>query len=385
MIKDPQGWPIYLRALVLLSALAPNCAYAKFFHIPATPLEQMSRLSSVAVQGAARKLFRPGSGTAIAWTSTGQPDYRDWYLSASSDDERRKIVEKIGEDGVARYAEQEKLKTLLDPRDRKMPTGPDSVYWSRKDGKLQVLEAKGGLSKTKSTYNSKQGTNENTIRSADGLLRSRASRAEKLQSARVLVAASRGQLSTEVVKTPHVLGRPDAPRASRPNEDNVAKEAQGLLKKAMQDPESRKLIRKARLLHNVDRLNYYGQKVGQAAGRWFLPLSPLSAGVTGVRMVTAYRKFSSGLISRREFYRSSTGPTTVAVFTATGAIVGGVFFGIGSVAGASIGAIAAMPVEVAIGWLIDWHYHDFDLQQHRLVDKAVEEFYDIDATLVEES
>ena len=158
-------------------------------------------------------------------------------------------------------------------------------------------------------------------------------------------------------------------------------EAQRLLKSAKQDPELRRLVRKAGLLHSVDRLNY----IGQAAGRWFFPLSPLSAGVTGAKMITAYRKFSSGLIGPREFYRSSTGPTMGIVFTATGAIVGGVFFGAGAVAGASIGAIAAVPVEVAIGLLIDRHYHDFDLQQRRLVDRTVEEFYGIDATVVEES
>ena len=378
MIEKFQSRPICLRALVLLSALAPNCAYAKFFHFPVTPLEQMSRLSSVAVQGAARKLFRPGSGTTIAWPSAGPVDRSDRYLLASLG-ERKRIAERIGEDGVAKYAAQEKWKTLLDPRDRKMRTGPDSVYWNRKDGKLIVAEAKGGSSEPKQTYKSRQGTNANTIRSADGLLgRSGASRTQKLQSARILIAASRGQLSTVVVKTPHVLGTPGDPRLSSSNNENVAKEARRRLQLAKQDPELRKLIRKAGFLHSVDRLNY----IGQAAGRWFLPVSSLS---TGVKMVTAYRKFSSGLISPREFYRSSTGPTMGIVFTVTGAIVGGVFFGAGAVAGGSLGAMAAVPVEFAIGWLIDRHYHDFDLRRRRMVDKAVEEFYDVDATLIEES
>ena len=353
MIKDLQGWPIYLRALVLLSVLAPNCAYAKFLHIPVTPLEQMSRLSSAALQGSARKLFRPGSRTTIAWPSADPTDYRDRYLLASPR-ERIRIAEKIGESGAARYAAQEKWKTLLDPRDRRMPTGPDSVYRNWKDGKLYVVEAKGGSSALKWTYGSLQGTNANTISSADGLLRrSEASRTEKLQSARILIAASRGQLSTVVVKTLHVLGTPGDPRLYSSNNENVAREAQRLLKSAKQDPKLRKLIRKASFHHSVDRLNY----AGQAAGRWFLPLSPLSAGVTGAKMVTAYRKFSSGLISPREFYRSSTGSTMGIVFTATGAIVGGVFFGAGAVAGASIGAIAAVPVEVAIGLLIDRPSH----------------------------
>ena len=47
--------------------------------------------------------------------------------------------------------------------------------------------------------------------------------------------------------------------------------------------------------------------------------------------------------------------------------------------------MAALPVEVAADWVIDRHYRDFDTRQRRLVDAAVEEFYGVDATLVEDS
>ena len=167
------------------------------------------------------------------------------------------------------------------------------------------------------------------------------------------------------------------------------------------------MFRKANFLHDVDRVRYRSvrrlsdlgsvtarslglnstqqaelKRIGQAGGRWLLPLS---VGVAGVTIVTAYYQFTSGLTSPREFYRSSAGSTVLVVLTATGAIVGGTAFGVGAVAGASLGAIAAGPVQVATAWVIDRYYRDYDRRQRHLVDAAVEEFYGVDTTLVEGS
>ena len=281
---------------------------------------------------------------------------------------------------------------------------------------LYALEAKGGSSWRKWTCGSLQGTNLNTIRSAGSLRRgcgvirkSGTNRIEKLQAARIIKAAQKGHLGTGVVKTEHVWGTPRAPRQMGPwNTDNVAKEARKIERELVKrHPELRKVFMRANFLHNVDRLKYHGartlsylgsasarsiglsatqqtglRRIGLAGARW---LPPLAVGVAGVTMVTAYYQFASGLTSPREFYRSSAGPTILVVFTATGALVGVGAFGVGAVAGASVGAMAALPVEVAANWVIERYYREFDTRQRRLVDAAVEEFYGVDATLVEEA
>ena len=412
-------WTMTVRALFLLGALAPNYVSAKYPYIPFTPLEQMSTLSSVASQAIAHKLSRAGAEATIG-RLLYQRDYRARYLAASLG-ERKTIAKIIGEEGVERFAAERGWKPLLGPRSRSTHTGPDSSYWNPKSGKLYVLEAKGGSSSRKRTCGSLQGTNLNTIRSAGSLRRgcgvirkSGTSWIEKLQAARIIKAAQKGHLRTGVVKTEHVQGTPRAPRQMGFwNTDSVAKEARKIERELIKrHPELRKVFMAANFLHKVGRVKFHGarrlsglccgtgrpirpspippsvlqqvglRRIGLAGARW---LPPVAVGVGGVAIVTAYYQFASGSTSQREFYRSSAGPTILVAFTAAGALVGSLAFGVGAVAGGSIGAMAALPVEVAADWVIDRHYRDFDTRQRRLVDAAVEEFYGVDATLVEDS
>ena len=397
-----------LRAIHVLCTLIPISVSAKPLPTPFTPLEQMATLSRAASQITALKLYRAGRDATIA-RQLYQRDYRARYLLASLG-ERNTIAMTIGEEGVERFAGERRLKVFLSPRGRSIPIGPDSVYWNPKSGTLQVLEAKGGTSPLKWTYGSLQGTNKNVIRSADGFLRrSGTTWKERIQMARIIKAAQTGHLETGVVRTPHVLGRPSDPQRSGSwNTNKVAREARKLERELIrQSPRLRKVFRIALFLHNVDRLRYQGARrmshfpsatarsiglsasqqgrlvrLGRAGVRWLLPLS---VGVAGVTIVTAYHQYTAGLTSPREFYRSSAGPTIFVVFTSTGAIAGAFFFGVGAVPGAALGALAALPVEVAADWMIGHYYREFDRRQRRIVDAAIEEFYGVDADLVEAS
>lgn len=400
-------WRMTLRGLFLLSAFVPNVVSAKYPYIPFTPLEQVSTLSSVANHNVSKRLF-PSKVKRILIGLPHQSDYESDYNRASTE-ERRKISQGKGERGAARYAGDQRWKTLLSPHGRILGIGPDSAYWDSHSGKVRVIEAKGGSGRTGVFYGVRQGTNRNTIRSAKIVVTSlKASRNEKLQAARIIKAAQKGHLTTGVVATRHQSGSFLDPKLNgRWATRNVAREATQIGQwLARQHPGSRKVLRMANFLHNVDRLKYQSarrlsdlgsatarsiglsatqqaglRRIGLAGARW---LPPLAVGVAGVAMVTAYYQFGSGLTSPREFYRSSAGPTILVVFTATGALVGSVGFGVGAVAGGSIGAMASLPVEVAVDWAIERYYHDFDTRQRQLVDAAVEEFYGVDATLVEE-
>ena len=404
---------ITLRALFLSSALASGVVDAKGLYLPLTPLEQMSTLSSATNYAVLDKLFRARPETINSRPAI-QQDYGTKFQTATLV-ERLGYAQKIGEEGVEQFAENEKLKPHLSPKGRAIPTGPDSSYWNPKSGKLYVLEAKGGTSAKKWTYNSLQGTNTNTIRSAEGSLRrSKTIPSEQLKMARIIKAAQKGHLTTGVVRTEHVRGTPRTPRLiGYLNTDKVAREAKKIERELIKrHPELRKVFMAANFLHKVDRVKYHVARrlsgfccptgrpirpsrirpsapqqaglrsIGLAGARW---LPPLAVGVGGVAIVTAYYQFASGLTSPREFYRGSAGPTILVAFTATGALVGSFAFGVGAVAGGSIGAMAALPVEIAADWVIDRHYRDFDTRQRRLVDAAVEEFYGVDATLVEDS
>jgi hypothetical protein len=202
-------------ALVLLTlpvanavvASAPSAAPS----LPLSPLEQAARLSGLASQALGRALF-PHPPEAIAPTPYFQRDYRIHWLSASPYEWTR-LAEKIGNQGRARFAAEQGWSKILGSQARGIVQGPDAVYWDSHSGRVRALEAKGGTSQVKWTHSSLQGTNTNTIWSAEWVLKSaKASPAEKLAAARVIKAAQQNRLQTGVVKTSHVLGKPDTPR-----------------------------------------------------------------------------------------------------------------------------------------------------------------------------
>ena len=138
-----------------------------------------------------------------------------------------KLAERIGNQGRARFAEEQGWTKVVGSQARGIVQGPDAVYWDPRAGSVRVLEAKGGSSQLKTTYQVLQGTNTNTIRSAKTVLLSeKASEVEKLAAARVIKAAQQNRLQTGVVRTTHVLGKPDAPQLDGSwNRDLVSKGA----------------------------------------------------------------------------------------------------------------------------------------------------------------
>lgn len=196
--------------------------------LPLTSLERAGLLSGLASRGLGGELF-PQSVNTIAPKPYFQRNYRaDWL--ASSLYERTLLAERIGEQGRARFAAERGWRKLVGWQGRGIAQGPDAVYWDPYSGQVRVFEAKGGTSPLKTTYGTLQGTNRNAIRSAARVLKSaRATRAERVAAARVILAAQKGRLKTGVVRTGHVLGRPDVPQLEgRWNTSRVAQEAREL-------------------------------------------------------------------------------------------------------------------------------------------------------------
>ena len=153
-------WTMTLRALFLLSTFAPNVVSAKYPYIPFTPLEQMSTLSSVTNHNVSKRLL-PSKLKRILIGLPSQSEYESEYNRASTE-ERRNISQGKGERGAARYAGDQRWKTLLSPHGRILTIGPDSAYWDPHSGKVRVIEAKGGSGRTGVSYRVPQGANQNT-------------------------------------------------------------------------------------------------------------------------------------------------------------------------------------------------------------------------------
>ena len=379
-------------AVVVAAALVPATGAAQFGDIPLTPREQLSVLGG-SVNGAVWSKLYPSRTASMFATQPYVQDYRARYMSALLSD-RVAIAQFIGEEGVERYAAGQRLRTLLGPRSHSTPIGPDSVYWNSVSGKVNVLEAKGGSSTLKWTYGSLQGTNTNTTRSAGGILtRAGTNWSERIHAARVIKAAQRGHLETGVVRTSHVLGTPNAPKQTGGvNVDDVAKKARLIERDLVKrNPRLRAVFKQAGFRHRMDRLVYHGARwmphristsgslassrflrLWQVGNRWLLPVG---LGVAGVTVAITYYQFATGAINYRDFLHNSSGAAILLVLTGGGAVMGGFLFGFGSVPGAVIGSMLALPVQLGLEWVMDQRYGEFRQAQRKAVDRTVEKLY----------
>ena len=336
-----------------------------------TPGEQVSMLSETANPTIWSRLRSGVSETTAAKAPSYQRNHRTRYLAASLGD-RVAIAQTIGEEGVEQYASTRRMKQLLGPRGRSVPIGPDSVYWNRASGKVRVIEAKGGSSPPRWTYGSLQGTNANTVRSAGGLLGSRgASVAEKRQAARVLKAAQGGHLESAVVRTPHVLGTPLAPRQTGgTHTGNVAREARLLEHELVRrNPELRPIFLRAGAEHRASRLAYLGTTLQRqagfqqlpggasisgvtAAGRRGLPgvlqiadrwIVPVGVSLAGATVAIQVYQLAADNIGHEEFVDALAAPAVLLTFSGAG-------FWMGAMPGAAVGMMLALPFQVYI-WL----------------------------------
>ncbi|MBI1338070.1 MAG: hypothetical protein GC164_14075 [Phycisphaera sp.] len=203
--------------------------------MPLSQLEQAGVVSGLASRSSGSTLF------ASSWDIPNQAayfqrNYRTVWMTSSLN-ERILLAERIGIQGRARYAAERGWTKLLGSKNRAIPQGPDSAYWDAMSGKVRVIEAKGGFSPLKISYGFPQGTNANTIRSAEFTLKSNiASEAEQLQAARIIRAAQRGRLATGATRTEHIWGTPRDPEMiGRWDTNNVSQDAFAIEEKLIRE------------------------------------------------------------------------------------------------------------------------------------------------------
>lgn len=115
-----------------------------------------------------------------------------------------------------------------------------------------------------------------------------------------------------------------------------------------------------------------GKTAGRMAGKAFLPVA---VAVEGLAFGVAYYEYSTGQISHRDLYRRSTGPAAFAVCTGGGALLGSVIPGAGTLAGAGVGGLVAIPAGYAADWAVEKWYAKADAAQQGRVDACVMEYY----------
>ena len=276
-------------------------------------------------------------------------------------------AERIGTQGAAKYAAERGWIKLLGAQGRGISQGPDFVYLDPFSNRVRVIEAKGGSSQPKRTYDSMQGTNTNAIRSAQFVLKSaRASQREKWAAALVIRAAQKNRLETGVVRTP--LDKQESPRQKGSwDSKNVSKEA---LRMGPNNPHT--VFKGAGAGQRVASWKYAATKGMRHAGRLFLPIA---VGVEGLRMGVAYYDwFSQGTISQRDLSQRRLESMLFATFTVGGAIVGG------GIQGAFVGAMVALPVQSTVEWLASRYYQEIDKEQlQRVKKKVVYEHYGLNS------
>ena len=266
---------VRLLVLCALVVMASNVAWARStalsLGLPLTPQEQAARLWNLADTEVATQLHpsRPRVVGRVTVVSFYQRNYRTQWFEGSLDGRTNRRVllgEKIGEQGRGRFAAERGLTKLVgsEMRVRGVRVGPDSVYWNPHSGRVVALEAKGGASPLKWTFNSRQGTNRNTLRSARNILNRRsATRGMKVQMARVILAAEKGQLDTGVIRTTHVLGKPNAPQLTVVDSATVAREARkarlGMIRAY---PQTKEYFREAARDHLRDRKAFRAEHRG---------------------------------------------------------------------------------------------------------------------------
>ena len=156
------------------------------------------------------------------------PAQKEWL--EATDQERKILGKRIGENGARQYAHEQGWEPIFDGNGRKIPQGPDMVYQDPKTGKVIVVEAKGGTSPLGRGYGYEQGTPEWAVKSAEQVLHNpNASAAERRAAEAVIKAAAEGNLEVHTVRTEHVLGEPKPPKVEKiakctPEAQRLAKE-----------------------------------------------------------------------------------------------------------------------------------------------------------------
>ena len=136
------------------------------------------------------------------------PTARQQAWLRATPEERILLAERLGEEGAAALAAKKGYRPMLTGEQKTVRQGFDQVYQAP-DGRVVVVEAKGGSSPLGRGYGAEQGTSEWAVKAARETLRNgKASAAEQNAARSVLDAAEQGNLAVEVIRTRHVLGEP---------------------------------------------------------------------------------------------------------------------------------------------------------------------------------
>ena len=155
--------------------------------------------------------LEPISSNSEMLTKCSSQELTDLYRQAGMRGDiqlKRRIAEEIGERGAKDFARNRGWDPILTKADKSVghPQGFDQV-WKGIDGKIHVIEAKGGDSIISTGKVGTQGTTQWCVKVAEKTLKNHAAtEAEKSAARTVLEAASKGELDIYVVQTPHVQG-----------------------------------------------------------------------------------------------------------------------------------------------------------------------------------
>lgn len=319
----------------------------------------------------------------------GQFSRRAEWLRAT-EDQRVLLAEQIGEEGADVWAQRQGWRPLLDGSKDLFPHGPDRV-WRGVDGRIHVVEAKGGTSRLGCGYGYKQGTPEWAVKSAERMLKSNGTTACERSAARaILEAAVKAELDVHVVRTAHVLGEPAPPvlDISMNCTAKATRLAQGVLDDLAKaattsvDDAARTAEKVTQSADDVTRAGESAVAEAGAASKILRPLAraavPIAVGLdTGLRVtkgVEIERRFEAGAITvhEREIEHARNasgmaggwggafvgaklgamggGAAGTAVAPGPGTAIGGVAGGIAGGIGGYIGGEAA--AEAASEWAV---------------------------------
>ena len=254
------------------------------FQLPMSAREEAEQVAGVCARSGA-VLLGLGPVEAGRQFKYFQRDYSDIWQEASLQ-ERRLLSEKIGEQGAKRLVmesqpELGRAEQRLGFSDRAISQGPDRGYWLPRTGTYLVVESKGGGSSPKTSYNAKQGTNLNTLRSTAGALKKLAESGEAtleevVELWLIMLAAEEDRLATGVSKTTHNGGKPQDPKWDDPlDKTSVAREAEKQIEKLLKNnPELKEAHDEAK---KILRSLVWKQRIGQV----FTGLGIFASGALG--------------------------------------------------------------------------------------------------------
>ena len=155
--------------------------------------------------------LEPISSNSAILTESSSEELANLYRQAGVSGDvqlKRRIAEEIGERGAKEFARNRGWDPILTKADKSTghPQGFDQV-WRSSDGKIHVVEAKGGESYLATGKSGTQGSTEWCVKVAEKTLKNHAAtEAEKSAARTVIEAASKGKLDIYVVQTPHIQG-----------------------------------------------------------------------------------------------------------------------------------------------------------------------------------